>query len=266
MALFEESGGTAGTYGEFNDTSDTRRYQTFQDTRKQTITSVALWLKREGNGHNVTVSIRATTGTNPNTEPTGSNLCVSNAVDCSAISLTGEWVTFTFTSSYDLEKNTEYAIVARGDGDASNRTPWAAMASGNYTGGNTGYSNDAEATWTAQDADDLFRAYGDEITTSSDKVYSKQLVAVGNGELWYESSAGTMVELAAANGEIETTDPLTIVEAFQKIFIANKTNLKVADFANTKIATTDLNTHAPDKVVLFMDTELPQLRSQVEKL
>jgi hypothetical protein len=56
-----------------------------------------------------------------------------------------------------------------------------------------------------------------------------------------------MAELTAANNDIETTDPLTVVEAFQKLFIANKTNLKIADFANTKIATTDLNTHAPDK-------------------
>lgn len=80
-----------------------------------------------------------------------------------------------------------------------------------------------------------------------DKVYSKKLIAVGNNEVWHESAAGTMSELAAANGSINTDNPLTVAEAFQKVFVANQTNLKIADFANTKIATDDLNTHAPDR-------------------
>jgi hypothetical protein len=81
----------------------------------------------------------------------------------------------------------------------------------------------------------------------ADKVYSKQLVAIGNNEVWREATAGTMSELTAANGTINTDNPLTVAEAFQKMFVANQANLKVADFANTKIATADLNTHAPDK-------------------
>lgn len=81
----------------------------------------------------------------------------------------------------------------------------------------------------------------------ADKTYSKKLIAMGNNELWHESSAGTMAELAAANGTINTNNPLTVAEAFQKVFVANQTNLKIADFANTKITTADLNAHAPDR-------------------
>ncbi len=63
----------------------------------------------------------------------------------------------------------------------------------------------------------------------------KRLVAIGNNELWWETdvAAGTMVELTAANGDIDTTDQLNVFEAYQKAFIVNGTNLKVADFANT---------------------------------
>ncbi len=55
-----------------------------------------------------------------------------------------------------------------------------------------------------------------------------------------------MSELTAANGAITTSDPITAVEAFQKVFIANKTNLKVADFANSKITTANVGSHPPD--------------------
>ena len=74
--------------------------------------------------------------------------------------------------------------------------------------------------------------------TLTDLVSYKRLVAVGNSELWYEDinvAAGTMVELADANADIDTTDQLTMFEAFQKVFVVNGSNLKVADFINTKI-------------------------------
>jgi len=76
-----------------------------------------------------------------------------------------------------------------------------------------------------------------EVGEPADKLYSKNFVAVGNDQLWYESSAGTMSQLAASavDGQLDTTIPLTICSAFQKVFIANQTNLKVADFINTKM-------------------------------
>jgi len=69
----------------------------------------------------------------------------------------------------------------------------------------------------------------------SDKHYSKKLVGVGNDEFWYESSDGVMSELSDATGDIDTKKQLAMFDAFQKVFIANGSNLKVADFINTKI-------------------------------
>ncbi|KKL69051.1 hypothetical protein LCGC14_2118820, partial [marine sediment metagenome] len=40
--------------------------------------------------------------------------------------------------------------------------------------------------------------------------------------------------------------PLTIFELLEKVFIVNGTNLKVADFGNTKIATANVASHPPD--------------------
>jgi hypothetical protein len=77
----------------------------------------------------------------------------------------------------------------------------------------------------------------------------QRIVGAGNNEFWYEDpdmAAGTMVELAAANGDIDTSDNLTIFEAFEKAIIINGTNLKIADFANTKLTVTALTT-APTK-------------------
>lgn len=79
----------------------------------------------------------------------------------------------------------------------------------------------------------------------SDKHTTKRLVAVGNSDVFYEDldvSAGTMTELDTSSGAIDTSDQLIMAAAFQKVFIANGGNLKVADFINTKLTITALTT------------------------
>ena len=79
---------------------------------------------------------------------------------------------------------------------------------------------------------------------------TKRLVAVGFNQLWYEGtgvSAGEWIELAAARGDIDTSDQLNVAVAYGKVFVANGENLKVADFQNTKIATAAIGTHPPDR-------------------
>lgn len=78
------------------------------------------------------------------------------------------------------------------------------------------------------------------VSAPVDKTFSKELIAIGNNEVWREPTAGTQAELTAANGTIDTNKPLTVVEAFEKVFVANGTNLKVADFGNVKLHTTDV--------------------------
>ena len=59
-------------------------------------------------------------------------------------------------------------------------------------------------------------------------------------------AAGTMTELTDLAGGIDTTDALEMAEAYQKVFIVNGENLVVADFINTKIATTNVGSNPPD--------------------
>lgn len=59
-------------------------------------------------------------------------------------------------------------------------------------------------------------------------------------------AAGTMTVLAASSGDLDTSDQLTMASAFQKVFIANGSNLKVADFINTKLTVSGM-TAAPTR-------------------
>jgi hypothetical protein len=59
-------------------------------------------------------------------------------------------------------------------------------------------------------------------------------------------TAPTFTLLDDSYGEIDTADQLTAASAFQKVFIANGANLKVADFINIKISTEDIGDNPPD--------------------
>jgi len=222
--------------------TDTTWYgQTFLTTEDYLITKVKLLLYRSGTPGTVTVSIRATSAG----LPTGADLTSGTTNgDTLTEDSGGEWRAITFSSSYLLNSSTTYAIVIRSE--AAGLRWNCDSSSPSYAGGSDVHSVDSGANWDVTTSNDfMFETWGiDNIPT--DKVYSKKIVAIANNELWYESTAGTMAELAAANGGISTSNPLTIVEAFQKLFIANKNNLKVADFINTKIATDNVGTHPPD--------------------
>jgi hypothetical protein len=79
--------------------------------------------------------------------------------------------------------------------------------------------------------------------------YKKRLVGLAANGVWYEdeSSPPDMITLAASAGNLNTSNKIQMFEAYQKVFIANGTNLKVADFGNTKIATAAVGTHPPDR-------------------
>lgn len=57
---------------------------------------------------------------------------------------------------------------------------------------------------------------------------------------------GTLTKLAASDGEIDTSKQCSIFEGFGKVFVVNEENLKVADFTNVKIATTNVGANPPD--------------------
>lgn len=225
-------------------------FQSFTTTIGYSLTRIDLFCGK-GTGDNVgtlTVLVYLAGGDG---KPTGAVLATGNIDDADVGLSPYSWVVCNLTSAYNLSGSTKYCIVLHGASlDATNLVVWPwdddGLGSSDFAGGDQGFSADGGSTWSIDTTqDNLFRCYG-ENTPSSDKTYSRSLVAIGNHEVWYESSAGTLEELTAANLDINTVNPITAVEAFQKVFIANKTNLKVIDFANGKIATADVGANPPD--------------------
>lgn len=183
-----------------------------------------------------------------NHKPTGSTLA-SASIDASTV-ISGysppNYYTFTWSTGYSLDSGTEYCVTLESDGNTA--SDYATMVTDNTVPpGYGGSSTNSGSTWDAtSNYNSPYEIYGTPLRPV-DKIYSKNLVAMGNHEVWYEVSAGTMTELTAANADINTGNPLTAFEAYQKLCIANKTNLKIADFANSKIATDDIGTNAPIK-------------------
>jgi len=236
MALFQsyESGGAVLIGSYVNHTM----MQTFTPALQHELTSVQLYVRRFGTITDVIVSIYTTTGG----LPTG-NALVSKTIDGSGWSDSDNvWAVWTFDTQITLAVGTQYAIVIEpGSYNNSNCPLWYYDATGAYTGGSSGI---ADPTWRTLAYDMYFREYGDRASQPVDKTYSKELIAIGNDEVWYESTAGTMNELDDANGKINTDNLLNATIAFQKLFIVNGTNLKIADFANTKIETDDIKDEA----------------------
>lgn len=212
--------------------------QTFTTSEAYDITEVQVKLYRNASvTGTVTLSIRATSGN----LPTGADLVsTTKAATDITTSSPGEYYTFTFASAYTLTSGTVYAIVIRvSDGSGAAKLSWRGEnpGAGTYSSGRQCYSTTSGSSWTGTTGDYTFKTY--KATIPLDKTYSRSLVAIGNNEVWYESTAGTLAEITDANGDLDCGNPLEAIEAYQKIFIANKSNKKVIDFINTKISTAD---------------------------
>lgn len=81
----------------------------------------------------------------------------------------------------------------------------------------------------------------------------KRLVGIGNDTIYYGDlnvSENTLIELAPATGDIDTSDQIKTFEGYQKVFVVNGSNLKVADFINVKLTHTALDTaHARSDIL-----------------
>jgi hypothetical protein len=120
---------------------------------------------------------------------------------------------------------------------------WEHSGSDEYADGTFGFTDDGGATWFKIDWDFGFEVSGVFSPAGlipTDVEYTKKLVAAGNNQLWYESTPGTMAELAAATDDIDCGVLLNLFEGYGKVFVTNKDNLKVADFQNKKITTADV--------------------------
>ncbi|HEB27327.1 MAG TPA: hypothetical protein ENI05_06060, partial [Porticoccus sp.] len=90
--------------------------------------------------------------------------------------------------------------------------------------------------------------------------YKRRLVAASNNAIYWENDSNQMVVLAGA--VIDTDEPVVFVEAFQKIFSVNGTNLDVIDFVNVKLTLSapsatatrgDILTQAVTNAVMVVD-------------
>lgn len=203
--------------------------QIFKTSAAYTIASVKLKLYKVGTPGEFTVSIQGVDGDGL---PDDTDLCSGTYNGNSLGGADGVFVEITFTVPAQLSNATTYAIVV-GLVNA-NAVYWRDEASSDYTDGN-GAQWASGTGWVAKSWDSMFETYGTASATppSSEKTHSVKLVAASNNEVWHESSAGTMAELEAATGNIDTTEPFSMIEAYGKVFIANGSRFKVVDFINT---------------------------------
>ena len=222
------------------------RAMTFTTTVGYTIVSIRLKLYATPLPDLVAVSIRATDDTLPIGDDLASGEIAGTELEASS---PGDWVTITFDTPLVLSATTKYAIVCRTVGSACQWRMDISVSPGYATGSRCDSANSG-VDWTEGTTghDYMFECYSSvpfgAATAPVDKTYSKQLVAIGNNEVWREAVAGTMSEVTDAHNDIDTTDVLNVANAFQKLFIANGTNKKVLDFVNTKLSTADISSGA----------------------
>lgn len=228
------------------------RYQTFTAPSNGTLKTLKLHLAKNATPTgNVTIGLRAVDA-QATPQPTGADLTTATIAANSLTALGapgGAIETVTFSPTYSLVSGTRYALVMRVDNQGGADTVyWRIDAVGTYANGNAGNSGDAGVNWNNDAAqDNYFSILSLSLGASSapvDKTYSRQLVTFGNNEVWIESPSGTLTEVTDANGDIDTTEPLSAVEAFQKVFIVNGTNFKVLDLVNAKVTTNDISSGA----------------------
>ncbi len=248
MAILRQANNTDVDSGweVFYETGDAKwTSQTFTTINAYTLTSVKLLLWRTGSPGTITVSIRAVDGSS---HPTGGDLTsgTTNGNTLPTSELTPEWREVTLTD-YALSAGTEYAIVVRAlSGSSANAGNWNDDFGGTYSGGIGLRSSNSGSTWASIGSDLGFETYSGGPTSLSTH-HTKQLVVVGMSEVWYESSSGVMEVLSASAGTLDGADAIDIAEVYGKVFIFNGSTKKVADFQNTKIATSDLGANPPDE-------------------
>lgn len=212
--------------------------QSFKPAVTHTIDQVDIYIRKFNSPGILTISIQGVDG---NGRPDGDEIAAGTIAEAE-IGATKAWEVCVLTSTAIVTVGTTYSIVIKAlSGDSTNYYIWETdTSSATYADGKVTVTINAGDSWSdvggTQDA--MFKEYGLLVRGNvlpSDKSYTKQLVAIGNNQVWYESSAGTMAELTAAANDIDCSLPLTVAEAYGKIFVANKTNLKVIDFINVKL-------------------------------
>lgn len=127
--------------------------QTFKATDRYAISGIQVPVYRVGNHGNIDFILKATTAGGL---PTGAELasCSYNGSTLTT-DINGQWIAQAFTSDYQLESGSTYAIIMSDTaGNATNYVGWCANNLGHYDNGQECSSGDSGATWTAVPAND----------------------------------------------------------------------------------------------------------------
>ncbi len=132
--------------------------QTFTPGANHQLTTIRLYLNKEGSPGLMTVSVRATSGG----KPTGADLASGTRdLDVLDIATTKKWIDFDLGAGTAVVASTVYAIVFRTAGVDTNNDAQvrADITSPSYAGGSRQNSSDSGATWDAPDTttDILFK-------------------------------------------------------------------------------------------------------------
>lgn len=178
-------------------------------------------------------------------KPTGSALATKT--ESPPWSAGDQWREFVFSNGPTLEAGTEYAIVlysAQNDNTTGWRTDINPSGPDPYAGENF-YSDDG-SSWTNTHigfayADNAFETWGlTPSTVPADLKYTKYLVAACNNAIYYGTGPDDISVITDSIEDLDCTKPLTMTEAYEKVFIANRSNLKVVDFGNIKLTTASI--------------------------
>jgi hypothetical protein len=95
-----------------------------------------------------------------------------------------------------------------------------------------------------------FKTVEVQLGTPIEKVYKKKLIALADDKFWYEDNTHSLTNLGnlqlVSGDELDLTKPVSVLAAYQKVFIVNGSNKKVVDFSNTRLTASAIN-HIPQR-------------------
>ena len=236
--------GIAGytSYGTINDPAARVTAQGFKSSVTTDCEAIAVRIYKTGSPGILTLEIRNVDGGGPGDTVHASATFNGNTI--TATTLPGELVLFEFGTPFELVADTQYCWVLWAEsGSAGNLVTTVRIGSDQYADGIAYNDTDGGASWNLRPNEEyMFYIYGSFTSVNvpaTDRTFNKELVVVGSNTVFYESS-NALTELTAARNNINCINLLQITPAYQKVFIANETNLKIADFGNVKLSTADI--------------------------
>jgi hypothetical protein len=93
-----------------------------------------------------------------------------------------------------------------------------------------------------------FKTIEVQLGTPIEKVYRQKLVSLSDDQFWYEGADHQPVSLGnlqiVSGDGLDLTKPVSMVAAYQKVFVVNGTSKKVVDFSSTRLTVSALS-HIP---------------------